>query len=158
MAMTENGKIEQYGPIVSLIQSKSDPDKKPYEIRTKNGVVHTCSCTAWIMDRKKAEAEGRLRTCKHIKFYLGKKEAHDARLAAGIEAEKKIISEIFAACGLVGKLREFLGNGVYEQKLTMMAQHLKPHIGGKSAATIAAELEVDIMCAKDDLRVLIFDD
>ena len=163
MAKTEQDKIDQYGPIVSYIKSGTDPDKKPYEIRSKNDVVHSCNCTGWVMDRKKAEAEHRLQTCKHVNFYLKKKGEHDARLLQTVEAEKKIISEMLGSVGLVGIIREAVGNHNYENKIELMARHLKPHCTGRKAtaaaiASVEAGLAAVASCGEDDLRVLVLED
>jgi hypothetical protein len=162
MAMTEQDKIDKYGPVVCLVRSASDPTKQR-EIRTKDGTIHTCACTGFVMDRKKAEAEHRLQTCKHVNFYLKKKGEHDQRMSAGIETEKTIISGMLAAVGLVGTIREAVGNRIYENKLELMARHLKPHITGKDAtkaatAAIEAGLAAGASCGEDDLRVLVLDD
>ena len=165
MAMTENDKIEKYGPLVSQVKS-GDPkkaDRDPYEIRTKDGVIHSCNCTAFVMDRKKAEDAGRIQTCKHIEFYLKKKGERDARLAQTCEVEKKMLSECFAAVGIVGIIRDAVGNVAYENKLHVMAMNLKGKITGtgKTAATTAAAeaaAAVSGSCGEDDLRVLVLED
>ena len=157
MAMTENDKIEKYGPVVSIVQSASDPSKQR-EIRTKDGVIHTCPCTAFVMDRKKAEAAGRIQTCKHIEFYLKKKGERDTRLAHTCEIEKKMLSECFAAVGIVGIIRDAVGNVAYENKLHVMAMNLKGKITGTGKTAAEAAAAVSGSCGEDDLRVLVLED
>lgn len=151
--MTAEEKIERYGAIVSHVQSSSNPDKK-YEIRTKEGQIFTCNCVAFVMDRTKAEAAGRIQTCKHIEFYKQKKGERDARLAQTCESEKKTLSEIFASVGVVGVLRDKFGNAIYESKLLVMAMNLKGKLAGR--AIISEELAA-ATSGEDDLRVLVLD-
>jgi hypothetical protein len=49
MAMTEQEKLFKYGPVVAIVQSGSQPDKK-YEVRHHSGTnTYSCQCKGWAI-------------------------------------------------------------------------------------------------------------
>lgn len=139
MAMTENDKIAKYGPIVSFVGSMSHKDKKPYEIRCKDG-IHTCNCGGFPFSKEIPKS------CKHIRFYLG-----DKAQRATVAVESRIVTSLLTAAGLIGKLKDLLGAAGYNRAVEMMATHLKPHLGvnPQPIANVGAD---------DDVRLLMLDD
>jgi hypothetical protein len=73
-------KAARYGPLVTRVNSESELDTF-YEVRRKDGKL-VCNCKGWIFDKKRAEAEGRDRSCKHIRGAVRRGMAEAERLNA----------------------------------------------------------------------------
>ena len=60
--MTEDKKLEKYGPVVGTFRSKSNPDEV-YEVRQKDNQEPTCNCPGWARSGR--------RECRHTKALKG---------------------------------------------------------------------------------------
>lgn len=56
MAVAQSAKDLQYGPIVAIVNSNSEPNKK-YEVRQKSDGTLSCQCMGWRFNIKFAEEQ-----------------------------------------------------------------------------------------------------
>jgi len=61
---TEQVKSMKYGPIVAVVNSASEPDKK-YEVRQRADSTYSCNCMGWRFNKDTP------RQCRHTKAAAG---------------------------------------------------------------------------------------
>ena len=154
MAMTENDKIAKYGVVVQLVASRTKPDKKPYEIRKKDG-VYACNCTGWVFSKEIPKG------CKHIKCYL---DSGNLQQKAIQLTELQIVEKCLKTAGLYDILRQAFVRDIPDRNTTQslaesnsfklhlarLAQALLPHFNGKA--------EMEAISVSTDIRLIYLED
>ena len=64
--LSEDEKLNRYGPIVGTFRSKSNPDKV-YEVRQKPGEEPSCNCPGWT----RGMGDDGIRRCRHTAAVKG---------------------------------------------------------------------------------------
>lgn len=109
--MKETKIDERYGPVVAVVNSRSDPDKM-YSVRSKDGTF-SCNCKGWVFNREKPKR------CRHT----------DAVARTSFRDEAVTICD---------ELVLVLGIPVTSVTIERMAALLRPHLGMRVQVNVAA--------------------
>ncbi|MFA5766469.1 MAG: hypothetical protein WC919_00910 [Candidatus Paceibacterota bacterium] len=123
MAMTENDKIQKYGPVVFRFASRSSGEE--YLIRLKEG-IHHCNCKGFIFSKEVPKS------CKHIKAYFV--ENGKTQKVAEL-TDVQIVEKCLRTAGCYDPIKASCESSqAFQHKLLRLAQAFTPYFGGTGPA------------------------
>lgn len=147
MAATSTAKDVQYGPVVAVVNSNSEPNKK-YEVRQNPAGFLSCQCMGWRFNKDTP------RHCKHTDAVQGKGKIKPMAAAAVAAAHAKGAPTIREEATRVAK--EILQHG--SMSLTTATDKIEAAIRKFMGALAAPAAATEFQEVTSGVRMITLDD